>query len=127
MAITDRWKNHDHTGVDQTFHFDADDEQVIIQNTMKSPAAHFAACADLRHEADIGNKGYSPSRDMRRVASVPDWLYLKCKNEGIDLFDNADWPKVASMLDDPEYAWIRTAPGKVSSRPARNYYSTRGW
>ena len=66
--------------------------------------------AALRHEADIGNKGYSPSREFRRVASIPPVVVVHWLNHGIDVFNEDDWPKIAAMLDSNEYSCLRTAP-----------------
>ena len=71
--------------------------------------------------------GYTPSRDMRRVASIPVVLIEKwMKEEGINAFDKNDWDKVAAKLDDPELRFLRTAPGKVSRRPVRHAISSSG-
>jgi hypothetical protein len=63
------------------------------------------------------NDGYSKSREMRRVASIPLILLQKWKNEeGWDPWNTSDpdvQRKLALKLDDPEYQWLRTAPGRV--------------
>lgn len=60
------------------------------------------------------NDGYSESREMRRVASVPaivrqKWLI----EEGWDMMDPAHLDKLARKLNDPDWAYLRTAPGKL--------------
>lgn len=58
--------------------------------------------------------GWSPSRDMRRAASIPDIIVLKwLKEEGINVFDRDHWPAVKRKLNDPEYRYLRTAPGRL--------------
>jgi hypothetical protein len=70
--------------------------------------------------ANNGEDGYSPSRELRRVASIPNILVEKwLKEEGINVFDRNDWPRVAAKLDSSEFAFLRTAPGRVSKRPLR--------
>lgn len=62
------------------------------------------------------NDGYSPSREMRRVASIPmTLLYKWMAEEGWDPFsqDPDCQRKLAQKLDDPEYHYLRTAPGRV--------------
>lgn len=58
--------------------------------------------------------GYSASRDIRRVASIPLVLVEKWKNEeGIDLFNPDHLPAVRRKLNSPEYQYLRTAPGRL--------------
>ena len=60
------------------------------------------------------NDGYTESREMRRVASVPaivrqKWLI----EEGWDMMDPAHSDKLARKLNDPDWAYLRTAPGRL--------------
>lgn len=57
--------------------------------------------------------GYSPSRDLRRAASIPLIVVHQWFREGINVYDQNDWPAVKRKLNDPEYAYLRTAPGKL--------------
>ncbi|MBP2311887.1 hypothetical protein [Azospirillum soli] len=58
--------------------------------------------------------GYSPSRELRRVASIPNVLIEKWLNEeGINLFDPDHWPAIQRKLNSSEYLYLRTAPGQV--------------
>lgn len=62
------------------------------------------------------NDGYSPSREMRRVATIPASVRLLWLNtEGWDCFspDPDCQKKLAAKLDDPEWHYLRTAPGRV--------------
>lgn len=60
------------------------------------------------------NDGYTPSREMRRVASIPFALWMKVKSEqGIDLFDPDNKDALVRILNDPDYAYLRTAPGRI--------------
>lgn len=80
----------------------------------------------LRREAEEGAKGYSPSRELRRVASISPGLALKwLTEEGIDIHKAEHWPAIAAKLDSPEYLHIRTAPGRVSRRPHREFVQAR--
>ncbi len=55
------------------------------------------------------NDGYSPSRDLRRVASIPNVIWERLMREGI-----ADDPKALKRwLNDPDNRYFRTAPGRV--------------
>jgi len=76
-----------------------------------------------------GEDGYSPSRDMKRVASIPlGMVELLRQTMNINVLDKNDWPRLAALLDDPEYQFLRTAPGKVSSKPYREHVQVKeGW
>jgi hypothetical protein len=58
--------------------------------------------------------GFSASRAMRRVASIPLVLIEKWANEeGIDFFNPDHADAIKRKLNDPDYLWLRTAPGRV--------------
>jgi hypothetical protein len=60
------------------------------------------------------NDGYSPSREMRRVASIPLILWLKwLQDEGWDAFAPECADRLRRKLNSSEYMWLRTAPGKL--------------
>lgn len=60
------------------------------------------------------NDGYSPSRELRRVASVPYIVGLKWLNEeGWWFLDPACADKLAAKLNSSDYAYLRTADGQV--------------
>lgn len=76
----------------------ADVAPVLEQN--KAMAAH--------------NDGYSPSRELRRVASIPYAIGYKWLNEeGWWFMDPAAKDKLAQKLNSSEYAYLRTAEGRV--------------
>ncbi len=69
-----------------------------------------------------GTEGYGPTREWRRIASIPNIILEKwLKEEGIRFWDSEDTHKLAAKLDDPEWKFLRTAPGKVSRKPIRTY------
>jgi hypothetical protein len=58
--------------------------------------------------------GYSPSRELRRAASIPMAIVEKWKNElGVDVFNPDHRPAVRKLLNSNEYAFLRTAPGRL--------------
>jgi hypothetical protein len=64
--------------------------------------------------------GYSPSRELRRAATVPFIVYELWKNlYGVDMFNPDHGPKVMELLDSSEWAYLRTAPGTLSRKPRR--------
>jgi hypothetical protein len=61
------------------------------------------------------NDGYSPTRELRRVAHIPDIIALKWLNEEGWWYANPDCAEqLARKLNDPDYAYLRTAPGRVA-------------
>jgi len=59
------------------------------------------------------NDGYSPSRDLRRVASIPLTVVEEWMKEGIDIFDPNCAEAIRRKLNDPAWLYLRTAPGRV--------------
>src|SRR3990167_3870057 len=66
--------------------------------------------------ANHGDRGYGTDRDkwLRRVGSIPNVVILAWLKEGIDIFstDPAMKLKVRRLLNDPDWRWLRTAPGR---------------
>jgi hypothetical protein len=61
-----------------------------------------------------GSNGYGPSRELQHVAHIPDIISLKWRNDhGIETWNKDHWPKVKRMLNDPDWKYLRTIPGKV--------------
>lgn len=52
-------------------------------------------------------------KNIWKAASIPNIVVEQWKKEGIDIFKDEDWPKVAAKLNDPDYKWLRTSPGRV--------------
>lgn len=61
------------------------------------------------------NDGYTPTRDMRRVATIPTILRNKwLAEEGWDAFrPDLYGDKLMRRLNDPDYAYLRTADGHL--------------
>lgn len=60
------------------------------------------------------NDGYTPSRELRRAASIPFAIVEKWKNElGVDVFNPDHRPAVKRLLNSREYLFLRTAPGRL--------------
>jgi hypothetical protein len=63
--------------------------------------------------------GYSPSRDLRRVASIPIGVVEMWKAiYGVDPLSRGQERLLTRLLNDPEWAWLRTAPGRVDFKEA---------
>lgn len=58
------------------------------------------------------NDGYSKSREFRRVASIPAMVRMKwLTEEGWDCFDHQYADRLWRKLNDPDWAYLRTADG----------------
>lgn len=62
-------------------------------------------------------KGYSPSKDLQRIASIPNIVTLKWLHE-----DGVYWPKLPKLeatkylrkkLNDPQWRYLRTSEGSL--------------
>ncbi len=60
------------------------------------------------------NDGWAPSRDLRRVASIPFALVHKwLVEEGWNALDPKHADRLRAKLNDPDWRHLRTAPGRV--------------
>ena len=58
--------------------------------------------------------GYSPSRELQFVASIPLVVVMKwLAEDGIDVWNKNHWPAVKRKLNDPEYRYLRTGLGRI--------------
>ena len=76
--------------------------------------ADVEAALDRNKAMAAHNDGYSPSRELRRVAHIPDIVRLKWLNEeGWDCLaaENAD--RLVRKLNDADWRHLRTAEGRV--------------
>lgn len=101
--------------------FLGNDPQYGMTDAFHSVADDFAieTVADVQPIIDNNKRlaadgdGYSPSREMRRIASVPLVIVEKWRNElGVDLFNKDHLPAVRRLLNDPDYRFLRTSPGR---------------
>lgn len=69
---------------------------------------------DLNKALATENDGWNKARDMRRVASIPVMVMVKWKAElGVDVLNPDHKDAVVKLLNDPDYAYLRTAPGRI--------------
>ncbi len=67
--------------------------------------------------------GYTPSRDLQQVASIPNIILEKwLKEEGLRYWDPAHTERLLKKLDDPDNAFLRTGGGNLGKRPYREYF-----
>jgi len=105
----------------EVHHYDEQEDKTIIQSIHETSTI----LKNNKRQRLSGHDGFSPSREFKKVASIPLGDYMLLKKMGIDLFDRNDWTKVAAMLDSAKGLRYRTAPGKVSRKPLREYVAPR--
>jgi hypothetical protein len=105
-------------GIVQVFHESQSGEEITIESFQDVTPILEANAKDYLS----GHDGYSPSRDWKKVASIPVIEVHRMLQNGINIFDRNDWPKVAAKLDDPEWSKFRTSPGRISRKPNREYF-----
>lgn len=94
--ISSRW-HIDHAG------------KALIEERMQDVAPVLDANKRLFNDSD----GYSPSREMRRVASIPLIVVEQWMKEGVDVFNPDHAKEVRRRLNMPEWRHLRTASGRV--------------
>ena len=68
---------------------------------------------DNRARATSGD-GYSASREIREIGSIPMVLALELAAQGkIDLFGDTDFKLVRKLMNDPDYRHLRSSPGRA--------------
>jgi hypothetical protein len=90
----------------------------LEEDTDGSLIVHRLADVEANLEANKAlytlNDGYTPSREMRRAASIPMAVVEKWRNElGVDIFNPDHLPAVRRLLNSSEYLYLRTAPGRL--------------
>lgn len=98
------------TGIVEYHHYDPLTDRTIIE-TRQDVVPILERNRRLQNDDD---QGWSASRDLRRAATIPDIIILKWRSEyGIDVFNRDHWPAVKRLLNDPEWRYLRTAPGTL--------------
>lgn len=103
-----RFLGHDPAyGLTDAFHVDTDVRFAIETRQDVEPFL------DNNKRLANDNDGYSPSRELRRIASIPLVIVEKWKNEmGVDVFKKDHQAKVRALLNDPDWRYLRTSPGR---------------
>jgi hypothetical protein len=92
------------------WHYDEADDRMLLRQTQDVEPIFNANKED--YALDDGG-GWTPSRDMRRMANIPNIIIEQWFREGINVYRAEDWPKVRAKLNSSEYLYLRTAPGRI--------------
>jgi len=66
-----------------------------------------------KDKRNLSDRGWCAGGDMRRVASIPNVVIAQWLQEGIDVWSGDQQDAVARKLNDPDYFYLRTAPGHL--------------
>jgi hypothetical protein len=93
----------------QTRFVEDSDGSLIVQRL-----ADVEALLEANKALAASGDGYTPSRELRRAASIPLAIIEKWRNElGVDVLNPDHMPAVRRLLNSNEYAFLRTAPGRL--------------
>jgi hypothetical protein len=62
------------------------------------------------------NDGYTPSRDMQRVGRIPLLVIEDYMARGINLYHPENEHILQRIMDDGDYRFFRTAPGRLGKK-----------
>lgn len=91
------------------FHVDVDGNLTVEQVQDVEPVLE----ANKKAFNAVGDHNRYTGRDMYRVASIPNIVIAQWMKEGVDLFNPDHAQAVKRKLNSPEYAYLRTRPGRI--------------
>lgn len=74
------------------------------------------ALLDRNREIQKDLDGYTPSRDIQYVGTIPPIIHAQFLAKGINLYDPAFKKELFRYLNDPDYRGFRTGLGHVGAR-----------
>lgn len=95
--------------IETRLHYDWAEENLVVERRQDvEPILNF------NKKLYTHNDGYSPDRTLRRVASIPNVVIEQWETqEGINVYTKEGWERVKRKLNDPDYLFLRTAPGRI--------------
>lgn len=94
------------SGLTQYFHYDESNDTFTIETV-----------ADAEPVIERNKKLYTdgrPKGEWNHIASIPPEVILKWREQyGVRIWDRNHWPRVKRLLNDPEWRYLRTAPGVI--------------
>jgi len=84
--------------------------------TIQSQQANETEILERNKALYTHNDGYTPSREMQRVASIPLAVIEEYQARGINLYAPENEYFLARILDDSDYRHFRTAPGQLGKK-----------
>ena len=90
------------------FHYDDMEDRTFIETVQD-----VEPILDYNKALQTWDDGYSPTRELRRVASIPVVVIEQWLREGIDVFNPDHKEAVRRKLNSNEWRHLRTAPGRL--------------
>lgn len=97
-------------------HIEEQDGLLIVKKTVPKAILNKYLDHNKAEQNAIPQKQYKSAlrkKNMWKVASIPNIVVEQWKKEGVDVFKDEDWEKVRAKLNDPDFKWLRTSPGRV--------------
>lgn len=96
-------------GITETIEFHADGSFAVKRSEDVEPIL------DVNKRAlASGHDGYSPTRELRKVASIPITVQMQwITRYGTDPLAKGNEVLLKRILNDPEWRYLRTAPGMI--------------
>lgn len=92
----------------EAFHYDEDTQRFAVETRQD-----VEPILDANKRAQADGDGYTPSREMRHIARIPNVVIEKWINElGVNVFNKDHAPAVRRLLNDPDWRFLRTSPGR---------------
>lgn len=107
------WRFFDHdplTGTTTYFAHDAANKRNVFRHEQNVESVIENNKALANHD----DKGWSPSKEWRRVAEIPNVVHLDwITKHGVDPMAKGNEKLLKRLLNDPDNRFLRTAPGRV--------------
>lgn len=104
-----RFDDGEFTGIREDLIFDDAENKVILHRY-----ADVEPIIDQNKRMFTHNDGYSPSREWKRVARIPIAVQLEwIQKYGVDPLKKGNEQLLKRLLNDPDWVYLRTAPGRV--------------
>lgn len=82
-----------------------------------------ANAAQRNSVGDYKNKWSRKDRPLRMIADIPNVIVERWMKEGLNIFSNDPdmTNKIRKKLDEPEYRYLKTHPGRVGVRRSQRF------
>lgn len=95
-------------GVTWSMHHDSETKKITLKASQD-----VKAILDNNQRLYNENDGWSESREWRRVATIPDIVWLEYWNRGINIYAPEHRKELRKLLNDPDFLKLRTASGRL--------------
>lgn len=97
-------------------------DQTTGETTIQTVHDVTAILEDNKRQRLDDHDGYSPSRELRKVATIPAGVVAQLFAAGINVYSEEGWEYVKALLDTKDYEALRTSDGKIGAAPIRTHF-----